>query len=284
MSRPELETDWVTAAEAAGIDADLVVLYSLPASADYLAQHNPPGRSPQEWQEGFAFTESDRAALQRLDDRHVIVVDADIDEPLRLLLLGHEAEHVRQYESSSAAAKFAHQLSIAQREDAGWLYFAMPHERDADAAATNLRRAKRIEPSQDDLDGRNRMLYNAPWAAPDRESLPVRLLAFSLFQPDDFDIACTSSQYWPHVDPEVLAEEMIPGGADARQSLRTALDGSIEQIANHGITEQAWAAMSRAEKNAVFDRLRQQVVACEREIVEEIEAGLGGNAAAPVHG
>jgi hypothetical protein len=279
MSRPPLETAWATAAEDAGIDPGLVVLYPLPATADYAAQHFPPGRSPQEWQEGFAWRDSDRAALQRLEDRHVIVIEGDIDEPLRLLLLRHEAEHVRQYESSPAAGKFAHQLSIAQREDAGWLYFAMPHERDADAAATRLRRARGIEPSQDDLEGKNRMLYDASWAAPDLESLPIRILAFSLFRPDDFDTACTSSQYWPHVDPDELVEQMIPGGAQARQSLRSALDGAIDEIADHGITPEEWEAMSRPDKNAVFDRLRQRVVEREQEVIEKLEARLSTDAA-----
>jgi hypothetical protein len=279
-----VETDWAIAAEDAGVDPRLVVLYPLSSTSDYDAQHFPPGRSPREWQEGFAFTDSDRGALEQLDDRHVIVIDADIDEPRRLLVLRHEAEHVRQYESSSAAGEFAHQLAIALREGEGWLYFAMPHERDADAAATTLRHAREIESSHDELEGKNRMLFDAPWSSPDLGTLPVRLLAFSLFRPDDFDVACTASQYWPHVDPDELIEEMIPGGAEARQSLRTALKGAIEQIADHGITEQEWQPMSRSAKNVVFDRLRQQVVEREQEIVEELEARLTGDAAAASDG
>lgn len=274
LSRTALEIDWATAANDAGIDPTTVVLYPLPATGDYSAQYFPPGRSPQSWQDEFAFSDSDRDALQRLEHRHVLVVDEDTDEPRRVLLLRHEAEHVLQQQSSPAAEKFAHQLAIALRPGANWLYFAMPHEREADAAATSFRRASDIQPTQDDLEGRDRMLYDAPWAAPDPGSLPLRLLAFSLFYPDDFDVACTSSQYWPHVDPDELIEAMIPGGADARRPLRNALNGWIEQLTDHGITQERWDAMSRAEQNAVTDELRQQVVDREQETVEELQARL----------
>lgn len=284
MSPTRLETAWGIAANDAGIDPELVVLYPLRAEADYVAQHFPPTRSPQEWQEGFAFTDADRAALRRLDDRHVIVIADDIDEPLPLLLLRHEAEHVRQYEASPAAANFSHQLSIALRSDEGWLYFAMPHERDADAAATSLRRTREIEPSQDQLEGKNRMLFDAPWPPPDLETLAIRLLAFSLFRPVDFEAACTASQYWPHVDPEELTEAMLPGGWEARRSLQAALDGAIEQIADHGITEQEWQAMSRPEKSALFDGLRQEVVEHEQRVVEELAARLSDETGAHADG
>ena len=120
--------------------------------------------------------------------------------PHRLLLLRHEAEHVGQEAASAEAGAFALRLAIAVPQDADWLYLAMPHERDADAAATAFRVANHIEATPADLQGLDRMLYGAPWPAPNRESLPLRLLAFSLFFPDLFDVACRANQYWPPVD------------------------------------------------------------------------------------
>jgi hypothetical protein len=49
---------------------------------------------------------------------------------------------------------------------ADWLYLAMPHERDADAAATQLRVVMGIAAGEDDVLGSDRMLFNAYAAAP----------------------------------------------------------------------------------------------------------------------
>jgi hypothetical protein len=53
-----------------------------------------------------------------------------------------------------------------------------------------------------------------------------------------------------------------------------ALDGWMEQLTDHGISQEAWEGMSRAEQNAITDPLRQQVVEREHEMVEELEARL----------
>lgn len=264
-----LDREWQAAAEDAGVDPSAVVLYPLEAREEYgavlfHAGVTPPGDDP-----SFAYTEADLLKLHgELRDRHVIVLDLQIPDPQRRLVLRHEAEHVAQWEASPAAADFALQLAIAREPD--WLYLAMPHERDADAAATAFRHAQGIETADGDLVGRHRMLYDAPWPATDRASLPIRLLAFSLFYADDFDIACKGSQYWPSVDPTELTEKMIPGGAPARERLRSSVSGWLKQVTDHGITREEWESMAREERNVLTDRLRAEVVAREEEIVREL--------------
>jgi hypothetical protein len=270
-----LRDDWNAAAADAGIAPDDVTLVPLTATGDYGAKYFAPGDAPQAWDTDFAYTETDRRRLRDLVGDHVLVVQNDLAATHRGLVLRHEAEHVAQEQASSAASAFALRLAIALPTDAGWLYLAMPHERDADAAATAFRVANGIEPSQADLEGRDRMLYSAPWVAPDRGSLPLRLLAFSLFYPDLFDVACRASQYWPTVDPDALADNMFAGGSAARNARRNLVSGYLEEITDHGIDEEAWNAMSRAEHNAVNDRLRAAVVEKESEVVAELRAELG---------
>ena len=60
----------------------------------------------------------------------------------------------------------------------------------------------------------------------------------------------------------------------ARSASRDLVSGYLEEITNHGITEQRWDAMSRSERNAVNDRLRAAVVDKEAEVVALLCADL----------
>jgi hypothetical protein len=269
------QDDWDAAAADAGIAPDSVVLYPLRATGDHGAMYFAPGVAPHVGDTEFAYTVTAGQRLRELINEHVLVVQEDLAPPLRVLLLRHEAEHVVHEQRLPAASAFALRLAIWLPEGAGWLYLAMPHERDADAAATAYRLATGIEASREDLEGRNRMLYNAPWPTPDPDSLPLRLLAFSLFDADGFDLACRANQYWPAVDPDVLADNMIPGGAAARADRRDVLRGVIEQLVDRGITQAEWDAMSRADRNAVNDQLRTAVVEKESKMVDDLRVALG---------
>lgn len=272
MGATSLDEDWQLAAADAGIDPSIVLLYPLESCDEYGASYYHPGLAPYGHDRSFTYTDDDLSALRDMKDRHVIVVDREMEGPRRLLVLRHEAQHVAQYQASATAGAFALQLAAAREPD--WLYLAMPHERDADAAATAFRLARRIEPSEDDRVGRDRMLYEAPWSEPDNGSLPIRLLAFSLFYADDFDLACTSSQYWPAVDPAELTDAMIPGGASARAKLRDSVAGFLSRVTDHGISRDEWDRMTRPERNAVTDRLRAEVVQREAQLVRQILAEL----------
>src|SRR5207253_590125 len=127
--------------------------------------------------------------IRQLVDEQVIVVGSSTERDLRLLLLRHEAEHVGQDMHRASIG----QVGLRLRDIFGETYYgAMPHERDADAAATAMRKELELPATTDDLSGRNRKLYEAEWDAPDRASLPLRLLAYSLFNPRDFDTTCRS--------------------------------------------------------------------------------------------
>jgi hypothetical protein len=236
--------------------------------------HYSPGQWPHRYDNEFAYDADHRQALYDLRDRHVLVVDEAVQPPKRVLLLRHEAQHVAQHEDNPAGAEVAVRLAVGL-PGADWLYLAMPHERDADAAATRLREQLGIGATDDDVLESDRMLYAAPWPAPNRESLPLRLLAFTLFYPEDFELACTANQFWPYVEPAVIVEEMIEGGTAARAQLRNLFDGFVEGLTNHSITQEQWDTMSRAERNQVNDDLRARVVEAEagavarfREILE----------------
>jgi hypothetical protein len=196
-----------------------------------------------------------------------------LQSPKRILVLRHEAEHVAQHEADAAGAEVALRLAVGL-PGAEWLYLAMPHERDADAAATQLREALGLEPTDDDLLGSDRMLYVAPWPPPNRPTLPLRLLAFTLLYPESFELACTSNQFWPYVDPAVIVEEMIQGGTAARAELRHQFDGFLEELTSHGITQEQWDAMDRADRNGVTDELRARVVEAETGAVETLREML----------
>jgi hypothetical protein len=81
------------------------------AAGDYGAYYFPLGRSAQLWQNEFAFR-LDREALRGLDDRHVSVVDEQVDPPRRDSSFATEAEHVLQRGWLPGAEKFAHQLAM----------------------------------------------------------------------------------------------------------------------------------------------------------------------------
>jgi hypothetical protein len=266
---PELQADWDTAATDAGFDRDLVVLYPLPSNGRFGAMHFPPGQWPHQHDNEFAYDGGRREALYGLRDRHVLVVDEALEAPKRILVLRHEAEHVAQHETNAAGAEVALRLAVGL-PGADWLYLAMPHERDADAATTRLRVAMEIAAGEDDVLGSDRMLYVAPWPAPDTAALPLRLLAFTLFYPESFDLACTSNQFWPYVDPAAIVEEMIEGGTTARAQLRHRFDGFLEELTSHGITQEQWNAMDRADRNQINDELRARVVEAEAEAVAEL--------------
>jgi hypothetical protein len=269
-----LRSDWDVAAADAGVDTASVVLDPLQATGDYGAMHFPPGRWPHGYDDDFAYDDDHRAALYQLRDRHVLVVAYDLPSPRRILVLRHEAEHVAQHDANPGGAEVALRLAVGLPRAMGWLYVAMPHERDADAAATLFALNRGIGGTPDDLEGNDRFLYGAPWPAPDRESLPLRLLAFTLFYARDFDLACTSNQFWPHVDPTAIADEMIPGGATARAAMRQRFSGFLEEIAVDDITQEDWERMPRAEQNAVNDPIRAQVVEAETSAVEELRERL----------
>jgi hypothetical protein len=270
----ELQADWETAAADAGFDPALVVLYPLPTRGRFGAMHFPPGQWPPQHDNEFAYDNRHRQELYDLRDRHVLVVDEALQAPKRVLTLRHEAEHVAQHEKNAAAAELALRLAVGLPQGADWLYLAMPHERDADAAATALREALAIVPTEDDTLESDRMLYVAPWPPPDRETLPLRLLAFTLFYADSFDLACTSNQFWPAVDPVAIVEQMIAGGSAGRAALRGEFAGLLDQVTAHGITQAQWDRMPRAERNRINDEVRARVVEAEAEAVARLSEHL----------
>lgn len=272
--RVALQDDWNAAAADAGVAPESVTLYPLRATGNHGAMYFAPGVVPHAWDTEFAYTDDDRDRLRELVDEQVLVIQQDLTHPHRLLLLRHEAEHVAQEQASPAASVFALRLAIALPQGADWLYMAMPHERDADAAATAFRVAHQIDATPADLEGVDRMLYGAPWPAPNRESLPLRLLAFSLFFPGLFDVACRANQYWPAVDPDALIEDMIAGGAAVRNARRNLVSGYIEEITDHGVTPEMFEAMTRAEQLALNDEVRAALVEKEAEIVDDLRAAL----------
>jgi len=95
----------------------------------------------------------------------------------------------------------------------------VPIERDADAAATALRRELNLRASEADLQGPFNKLYSADWPASERESLPLRLLAYSLFHPQNFDTACRSSSTFAFAEPDDLLEELISGASKVRTAV-----------------------------------------------------------------
>ena len=122
----------------------------------------------------------------------------------------------------------------------------------------------------DDLRGLNRKLYDAESDPPDRESLPLRLLAYSLFNPKDFDTACRASSSWTFVDPDKLLEELIPGAAKVRAEVgERYVQPALDAIA-HDYRDDDWQKLSREERNSVTDDLRGRLVDLEQAVVGEI--------------
>lgn len=267
-----LAEDWTVAAVDAGVPEREVLLSPLRATGQHGAMYFPPGVAPSIDDHEFAYSESDRKTLLDRQGEHVLVIDDNVPEPRRLLLLRHEAEHIAQAMQRGATVQFVLRLVDALPND--WLYQAMPHERDADAAATSLRGRRRIEVTPAEVEGDDRMLYCAPWGPPQRDSLPLRLLAFSLFVIDEFDDVCRSGQNWPAVDPDVLAEELVAGAVRLRSDYRRVAAGFLEQLPYPEVNRERWAALPRTKKNAIRDGLRARVLEREEQIVEQLKDAL----------
>jgi hypothetical protein len=234
----------------------------------------PPGMWPQPGDTTFAFSADERARLYELRDEHTLVVDVKSAPPGRVLVLAHEAQHVAQNLRSPAVSDVAVRLGAHMASDAAVFYSAMPDERDADAAATALRKALQIGLSDDDRRGDDRFLYDAPWAPPDLDSLPIRLGAFVVLAPG-FDVVCSGSQGIPRADPDALLDALLPGMSAIRARLQPQYEGTLQEIANVGHTDETWNQLSREEKNRIGDDLRAQAVAREAEIAEVVAHELG---------
>ena len=269
----DLESAWATAAADAEIGSIDVLLCPRVARDDANpAMHYPPGLWPHSWDDTFVYKAGDSKLLHDARDRHVVLVDDRLPRRILVLLLRHEAEHVAQFEASAEAAEFALRLSNGLPPESGWRWFhgAMPHERDADAAAARLARDLELEPTDDELLGKHRSLFIVPWPSPDPLNLPLRLLAFSLFFPQDFERGCARNHPCPAVDPDVVANAMIPGAAGARRALRGKFDDLIDQAIDHGYSEQEWRSMPMRKRLEITDEIRLRVVEAEGAIIAEL--------------
>jgi hypothetical protein len=206
--------------------------------------------------------------LYAIRDQDALVVSAESTAPTRPLLLRHEAEHVAQERARTGVAEVT--LGVARGLPVRDFYGAMPHERDADAAATVYGARLGMSPSDEDLVSPDRMLFAAPWPEPDRETVPVRLLAFSLFYPNEFDTALRGTQVGPRVDPEDALTTLLPNGAEIRQVLRSRFTDVLPRLCNHGMSESQFKELSQAEQNAFNDRLREQLVEEEHRVVADV--------------
>lgn len=276
---PHVPTDderaiaWKQAAEDAGVEPDSVHLFYRPAAENYGAMHYPPGMWAMPQEEFFDLSDDGRQDIYSLRDEHVLIVDAGVDVPKLILLLRHEAEHIAQDAEEPGVGPVAARVAAAVPVE--HFYRAMPHERDADAAAAALGRALEVEPSEDERHGPDRYLYSASWPAPDRSSLPRRLLAFVLLMPDQFNCACTQSQTFPLEDPDELLENLVPGGASARVKIGDKHAKALQEIAeSHGIDQSSWDEMTLSERNAVTAGLVRQVVERETEVLAEVHQAL----------
>jgi hypothetical protein len=260
---------WATAARDADLDPATVQLFVAPPGRrdQYQALHFPPGMWPLPDDESLDFSGGLRERLYELKDEDVIVLADGKPRDLRLLLLRHEAEHVGQDRLCPAIG----QVGVRLAEFFGDAYYgAAPHERDADAAATALRRALDIAASDDDLRSDNRKLYDAEWSPPDRPSLPMRLFAFSLFSPANFDLACRSSSSFPSVDPDALLEELLPGAAGVRADVGDRYQRAAEEAVAYDYDPEEWKRLPREDRNPVLDELRGRLVQQEELVIEEI--------------
>jgi hypothetical protein len=261
---------WATAARDADFDPASVTVHLFVAPStgnEYGAMHYSPGMWAVPGDNTFDFSDGLRVRIRELVDEHVVVLAEGQSDDLRLLLLRHEAEHVAQDLFRPAMGQVGLRL-YALFGDA--YYGAIPHERDADAAATAMRKALNLRASAEDLRGPNRKLYDAEWAQPDRESLPLRLLAYSLFNQENFDIACRSSSTWRDVDPDELLDALLPGAGKVRAAsgdryVQRALDALA-----YDYDEDVWMKLPKEEQDAVLDELRGRLVQEEQKVVEEI--------------
>jgi hypothetical protein len=259
---------WKAAARDAGFDPAIVHLFVATSTGnEYGAMHYPPRMWAVPGDNTFDFSGGLRVRIRELRDEHVIVVAEGQSDDLRLLLLRHEAEHVAQDLFRPAIGQVGQRLYALFNEA---YYGAIPHERDADAAATAMRRALNLPASAEDLRGPNRKLYEAEWTAPDRESLPLRLLAHSLFNPENFDIACRSSSTWTYVDPDELLDELLPGAGKVRTAVGDLyVQRALDAVA-YDYDEDEWKKLPKEEQDRVLDELRGRLVQEEQRVVVEI--------------
>jgi hypothetical protein len=259
---------WATAARDAEFDAAIVHLFVAQSTgSEYGAMHYPPGMWAVPGDNTFDFSDGLRVRIRELVDEHVTVVAEGQSDDLRLLVLRHEAEHVAQDLLHPPNGQVGLRL-YSLFGDA--YYGASPHERDADAAATAMRKALNLPASAEDLRGPNRKLYEAEWTPPDRESLPLRLLAHSLFNPKNFDIACRSSSTWPYVDPDELLDKLLPGARKVRSAVGNHyIQRALDSVA-YDYNEAEWKNLPQEERNTVLDALRGRLVQEEGRAVREI--------------
>lgn len=272
---PDDETKhaWEIAAEDAGVDPASVHLFVAKSTDDdYGAMHYAPGMWAMPGDNSFEFGEL-RVRIRELKDEHVLVLAEGKPEALRLLLLRHEAEHVAQDGFKPAIAQVGPRLyDLFTPRD---FYGATPHERDANAAATAFGKSYGIEPSTDDLRGSDRKLFAAEWPAPDLDSLPIRLFAYSLLSPKAFDVTCKTEVSWTNVDPDDVLEELFPGARGFRAKVGDRYAEPALEALKNDLAEESWAALSKEEQNTIWDDLRGRLVAQEKQVVEDIRAEIG---------
>lgn len=105
-----------------------------------------------------------------------------------------------------------------------------------------------------------------PWAPPDRSTLPLRLLAWTILEGDAFDVVATASQSLPYADPRQLAENLVPGGGDLRERLRMSYDGKFE--ASLPTPPSNWGQLTTEQRLPIIQHLRDLVLEVEIEFVE----------------
>ena len=277
MTFDELRADWDAVADDAGTaETDVRFLIVTPAEgSNYGATYWRPGLWPIRADDAFAYSATDLSTLHALREEHVVVVAPIGSSAARMLLLRHEAEHVSQQLTNPAAMEVAERLAHALPLPV--YYHSLPHERAADQAATRFARAHEIDAAAAGLDSSDRFLYAAPWHQEDPDGLPFRLVAFSLFYPDEFDAACRSSQNAPAVDPDTVLEQLVAGAAAARSELRQDYSDAMVQIADANNPTQdpaEWAALPLAERHSINDRIRAALAAVEAEIVVSLRGRL----------
>jgi hypothetical protein len=260
---------WGQAATHAGVDPESVHLFvAEPRIEGYGAMHYAPGMWAVPGDNSFDFSDGLRERIHELKDEHVIVVAPGPPPDMRLLLLRHEAEHVAQDQYRLAIGQVGLRL-FGVVGDA--YYGTVPIERDADAAATALRKELGLPASEDDLRGSFGNLLAATWDAPVRETLPVRLLAYSLFNPARFDTTCRSSSTFAWVNPDELLESLVPGAKTLRAAVGDRYVKRAEDAVAYDYNPAAWEELSQGERDTVLDYLRRRLVDEERRVVEEIE-------------
>lgn len=145
----------------------------------------------------------------------------------------------------------------------------MPHERDADASATAYRKRLGVVPTADELAGPDRMLFDAPWSAAARSTLPARQLALSVLLAPEFAEACSLPPSPQTVDD--LLDSLLPGGAALR---RRAIDtgGFVDVISalKRGSPEAEFNALDAADRRPWLDERRWRLVGAEQSVIDSL--------------